>query len=81
MPTSNLDSLESGETATIAALENEPGLHQRLYAMGFRQGRQIRMVRRGWLSGPLHVRIGTTEVMLRRQEARSVKIMAVIPGV
>jgi ferrous iron transport protein A len=81
MPTSSLDSLEIGGTATIAALENEPGLHQRLHALGFRDGRQIEMIRRGWLSGPLHVRIGTTEVMLRRREARSVRIMAVIPGV
>lgn len=81
MPTSNLDSLETGGTATIAALENEPGLHQRLYALGFRCGRQIQMVRRGWLSGPLHVRIGTTEVMLRRQEARAVSVIAIAPGI
>jgi ferrous iron transport protein A len=78
MPTSSLDSLETGETATIAQLDNEPGLHQRLYAMGFRYGRQIQMVRRGWLSGPLHVRIGTTEVMLRRREAQAVRVMAVL---
>ncbi len=81
MPTPNLDSLETGEIATIESLENEPGLHQRLHALGFRYGRQIQMVRRGWLSGPLHVRLGTTEVMLRRREARAVRIMTVIPGV
>jgi ferrous iron transport protein A len=81
MPTSNLDSLETGKIATILHLENEPGLHQRLHALGFRYGRQIQMIRRGWLSGPLHVRIGTTEVMLRRREAQAVRVMAVVAGV
>ena len=80
MPTSSLDSLKTGGTATIVSLENEPGLHQRLHALGFRYGRQIQMLRRGWLSGPLHVRIGTTEVMLRRQEARAVRTTAIAPG-
>jgi ferrous iron transport protein A len=81
MPTSSLDSLETGKTAIIVALENEPGLHHRLYALGFRYGRQIHMVRRGWLSGPLHVRIGTTEIMLRRREAQAVRTISIAAGV
>jgi ferrous iron transport protein A len=72
MPTSNLDALEVGTTATIEWLDSDSGLNQRLNALGFRSGRSIQTIRRGWLSGPIHVRIGTTEVMLRRQEARSV---------
>jgi ferrous iron transport protein A len=81
MPTLTLDSVAAGETATIYQVNGEPGLHQRLYALGFRGGRQIQMVRRGWLSGPLHIRIGTTEVMLRRREAQSVLVTRALSGV
>jgi ferrous iron transport protein A len=81
MPTSTLDALDVGATATIARLDSEPGLNQRLSALGFRCGRQIQTIRRGWLSGPLHVRIGTTEVMLRRREARAVIVTPFVPGV
>jgi len=49
--------------------------------MGFRTGRQIVMLRRGWLSGPLHVRIGTTEVMLRCREAREIEVINVSRGI
>ncbi|TAF03815.1 MAG: ferrous iron transport protein A [Nostocales cyanobacterium] len=74
MLSNHLALLKPGQIATISQLHSEPGLHQRLLAMGFRSGRQIVMLRRGWLSGPLHVRIGTTEVMLRCREAREIEV-------
>ncbi len=80
MPNTDLASLQPGQMGTIVHLHTEPGLHQRLLALGFRTGRQVLMIRRGWLSGPLHVRIGTTEVMLRRREAREVGITDVSTG-
>lgn len=70
----HLASLNPGQTGTISGVEAEPGLQQRLLALGFRMGRQVRMIRGAWLSGPLHVRVGTTEVMLRRQEAQKIHI-------
>ncbi|MBV9384992.1 MAG: ferrous iron transport protein A [Chroococcidiopsidaceae cyanobacterium CP_BM_ER_R8_30] len=72
MSTTDLTSLEPGQTATIVKLRAEVGLHQRLHALGFRPGQQVLMLRRAWLNGPLHVRLGTTEVMLRCQEAKGV---------
>jgi ferrous iron transport protein A len=81
MPENHLGLLKPGQIATITQLHNEPGLHQRLLAMGFRPGRQIMMLRRGWLSGPLHVRIGTTEVMLRCREAREIEVTNVSTGI
>jgi len=74
----HLASLVPGQAATISELDTEPGLHQRLLALGFRAGRQVIMIRRGWMSGPVHVRIGTTEVMLRRREAQSIEIVNVM---
>ncbi|MBD2778859.1 FeoA family protein [Iningainema tapete] len=69
-----LSQLEPGETALISGLVAEAGLEQRLLALGFRPGRQVRMIRKAWFSGPLHVRIGTTEVMVRRRDAQAIKV-------
>ncbi|BAY30231.1 FeoA family protein [Nostoc carneum NIES-2107] len=80
MSKTHLAALQPGQIATILHLQSEPGLHQRLLALGFRTGRQVEMIRHGWLSGPLHVRIGTTEVMLRRREAQEVGITDVCTG-
>ncbi|MTJ24034.1 hypothetical protein BMF77_03497 [Dolichospermum sp. UHCC 0315A] len=81
MVKNHLGLLQPGQIATITQLHSESGLQQRLLAMGFRTGRQIVMLRRGWLSGPLHVRIGTTEVMLRCREAREIEVTNVSTGI
>ncbi len=70
----HLASLKPGQIATIVALQAEECLQQRLQALGFRAGRQVEMIRRAWFSGPLHVRVGTTEVMLRRSEAKEIHV-------
>lgn len=69
-----LASLQPGETAQISGLVAEAGLEQRLLALGFRPGRQVLMIRKAWFSGPLHVRIGTTEVMVRRRDAKAIRV-------
>jgi ferrous iron transport protein A len=42
--------------------------------LGFRVGKQISVIRKAWLGGPLHVRIGTTEVIMRRCDARTIQV-------
>lgn len=74
MPAVALSSLAPGESATIVALQTEEPLHQRLLAMGFRTGKQIEVVRKARFSGPLQVRIGTTDILLRRSEAEKIKV-------
>jgi len=76
MPTVKLSTLKPGELATIAALNAETDLYYRLAAMGFRVGKQIEIIRHARFSGPVHVRIGTTEVMLRLTEAMKIDVMA-----
>lgn len=72
---SHLATLKPGHRATIVSLNASAGLYQRLLALGFRQGRQVEMLRHSWLAGPVHVRVGTTEVMMRRQDAQNVLIL------
>lgn len=68
--------LHPGSSATIAALRAEPALLQRLDAMGVRPGQTVRMLRRAWWAGPLHVRVGMTELMMRRRDAAGVDLAA-----
>ncbi len=78
MSKTHLAALKPGQAAVIASLQTPSGLYQRLNALGFRTGRQIVMVRAAWLSGPMHVRIGTTEVMLRRRDAQFVQVTNIV---
>ena len=72
MPSITLAQLHSGDTATIVAIHAEEALHQRLLALGFRSGKQIQLIRKASFSGPVQVRIGTTDIMLRRNDAAKI---------
>jgi ferrous iron transport protein A len=74
MPAKALATLVPGETATIVAIHTEEPLHQRLQAMGFRIGKMIEVIRCARFRGPLQVRIGTTDILLRRNEAEKIMV-------
>ena len=75
----NLNSLAIGKPAVITGLTAEVSLQQRLFALGLRPGRQVSVIRKAGFSGPLHLRISTTEVMLRRREAQQVYVVSMEP--
>ncbi|HCI51915.1 MAG TPA: ferrous iron transport protein A [Gallionella sp.] len=74
MPATTLATLHTGDIATITAIHAEEALHQRLLALGFRSGRTIELIRKASFGGPLQVRIGTTDIVLRRLEAAKIRI-------
>jgi len=74
MPSITLAHLHPGDTATIVSVHAEEALHQRLQALGFRSGKQIELIRKASFSGPLQVRIGTTDILLRRNEAAKITV-------
>ena len=74
MSATTLAELRPGDIATIASIHAEEALHLRLLALGFRTGKHIEMIRKASFSGPLLVRVGTTDVMLRRAEAAKIKV-------
>lgn len=74
-----LSHLAAGQQGVIAAVDGPEGLRQRLAALGFRAGRAVVVLRRASLCGPLHVRLGTTDVALRPAEAGGVSLRAVAP--
>jgi ferrous iron transport protein A len=77
MSSLTLAQLRPGETATIVSVHAEEALHQRLLALGFRSGKQLELIRKASFSGPLQIRIGTTDILLRRDEAAKVKVCRV----
>ena len=69
-----LSSMNPGEIATIVSISTDEALHQRLLAMGFRVGKNIELIRKALFSGPLQVRIGTTDILIRKVEAAKIKV-------
>lgn len=69
-----LEQLPVGQRALIAEVSGDQALRARMFALGLRHGREIAVIRRARLGGPLQVRIGTTDLIVRRTEARLVKL-------
>jgi len=69
-----LTSLATGEEAKIVALHAPEALFHRLTALGFRSGRAVRLLRRAAFDGPLHVRVGSTDVIIRARDARCIEL-------
>lgn len=72
-----LATLYPGETATIVSIHAEEALHLRLLALGFRSGKKVEVIRMAAFRGPLQVRIGTTDILLRRIEAGKISVCRV----
>jgi len=72
-----LYNLKAGDFATISgidAMNVEQSLCQRLMALGFRVGKNIKVMRKASFRGPIHVRVGSTDVILRESEAKLINI-------
>lgn len=74
MSAHTLAAMHPGDTATILHIHAEEALHKRLIALGFRSGKKIELIRAARFSGPLQVRVGTTDVILRRSEAAKISV-------
>jgi ferrous iron transport protein A len=80
MSSTTLAALHPGDTATVVAIHAEEALHQRLLALGFRSGKRVELIRKAAFSGPLQVRVGTTDVLLRRNEAMKIDVCKGVMG-
>ena len=71
-----LSDLGIGQHGIIEEVEAEEQFRSRLQALGFRIGREVRLIRQALFGGPLQVQIGSINVMLRRQDATSIQLRA-----
>ena len=79
MSSVNLADLKPSQAATILSLNIDHKIQHRFAALGLRYGQQVQLIRQAWMQGPLHLRVGMTEIMLRRCDARQISI-AVLDG-
>lgn len=70
----NLAQLQLGQSARVSALQLPAELAQRLAALGLRIDCEVTVLRQGWLGGPLQLRVGNTELMLRRDAAQGIQV-------
>lgn len=73
-PFVTLDRLSPGENGIISIISAEESLQKRLAALGFRIGKRVELIRRASFNGPVQVRLGTTDVILRKREARLIQL-------
>ena len=73
-PHTPLSSLAPGIRATITDIHTDDALRQRLQALGFRSGKPIEIIRKASFGGPIQVRVGTTDVLLRLSEANLIEV-------
>ena len=74
IPMRPLSQLNIAQPAIISAIEVDESLFNRLSALGFRVGKTIRIIRRANFNGPLQVRLGTTDVILRHTDATRIHV-------
>ena len=67
-----LDRLLPDHSAAITAVHATGMAGERMAALGLTVGRRVAVLRRAPFGGPLHLRIGPTELMIRRADARAV---------
>jgi ferrous iron transport protein A len=66
----SLDHLFPSQTGTIETIDVSPELGRRMAALG----RRVEMVRAAPLHGPLQIRIGHTEIIIRRVDAAKINV-------
>lgn len=75
-----LDHLAPDHSGAITAVNASGMAAERMAALGLIPGRRVAMLRRAPFGGPLHLRIGPTELMIRRADARAVVLSHVHRG-
>jgi len=68
----SLDRLAADHSAAITAVHATGMAGERMAALGLMPGRRVAVLRRAPFGGPLHLRIGPTELMIRRADARAI---------
>jgi len=66
--------LEKNEVAVVKSIETKNDLKQRLYALGFTEGMEVRLEGKSFFGKTLRINILKTIVALRVHEAKAIRI-------
>lgn len=70
----SLAKLNTNHRAEVVAIHLPAEECQRLSAFGMQPGAQVQVFRRAGLGGPLHIAVGTTQLLMRRLLAESIHV-------
>jgi len=71
-----LNQLSTDGTGTIAAIHAGQDMRRRLAGLGMRLGIRVKVIRLSPLDGPMQIRVGSTDLILRRSDAAHIEIDA-----
>jgi len=69
-----LAALKPAQRAVVTALDLEFPVREKLAALGVRIGRSLQVVRRVGSAGPMQVRVGHTDLILRAADAGRITV-------
>jgi ferrous iron transport protein A len=64
-----LNLLKAGEVAKIISVSADEALKARINGLGLRIGQEVAVIRRACMGGPLQVRVGHTDILMRPEQA------------
>ena len=64
-----LEQLSSGESGHVTTIRVDEDLKKRFFALGLKEGSSVKVLRKAKFGGPIHLRVGTSELILRLKEA------------
>ena len=70
----SLNLLQPDDVGTIKAVHAGQDLRRRLAGLGLRSGIRVRVIRQSPLNGPLQIRVGHTDLILRRADAANIEV-------
>lgn len=73
-----LEKLKHGDKATVLAINVEDDLKKRFFALGLKEGAHIEVLRKAKFGGPMHLRVGASELILRLKEASCICLLAAV---
>jgi len=69
-----LNLLQAGEVAKIASVTADEALKARISGLGLRIGQEVAVIRRARMGGPLQVRVGHTDILMRPEQANLINL-------
>ncbi len=69
-----LNLLQAGEIAKIASVTADEALKARITGLGLRIGQEVAVIRRASMGGPLQIRAGHTDILMRAEQANLIDL-------
>ena len=69
-----LNLLKAGEVAKIISVSADEALKARINGLGLRIGQEVAVIRRACMGGPLQVRVGHTDILMRPEQENLINL-------